>query len=295
MPYPSTISAFTNPQATDRLNSPSHSSIESAQNTGLTELQTFVGTTNASAVGTLIYDIRAAGSDGGGHVQTANKGGTGQTSFSKGDILVAQSSSVISKLAIGANNTDLTASSGDSVGMKWQGQGASIQSLIPPLALFGTVSSTIQYSSSIVQNYGLINIPANITVNTVSMEVTSVLTGGSFRLGLYAENGQSSLFSGVVSSVTTNGVKNFQISSVMVAAGNYWTVFTTLNGRAHFRTWIFDSIVTNLSNLSNATGISTKGAYTGTLTTTAGNLPTTFTPSAIAANAQVATVIRLDN
>lgn len=100
MPYPSTITTFTNPLPTDRLNSPSHSSIETAQNTGLTELQTFVGTL-ASTAGTLIYDIRSANSDGGGHVQAVNKGGTGQTSYTKGDILIASSSSVLAKFAVG--------------------------------------------------------------------------------------------------------------------------------------------------------------------------------------------------
>lgn len=118
MPYPSVVTAFTNPQANDRLNSPSHSSIESAQNTGLTELQTFVGTLSSIA-GTLIYDIRATASNGGGHVQTANKGGTGQTLFIKGDILVAQSSSVLSKLAIGTDGQALIADSTKNVGIKW--------------------------------------------------------------------------------------------------------------------------------------------------------------------------------
>lgn len=58
-----------------------------------------MGTIN-SIVGSLSYDIRGVGSNGGGHVQSANKGGTGQTNFVKGDLLVATSSSVISKLAI---------------------------------------------------------------------------------------------------------------------------------------------------------------------------------------------------
>lgn len=118
MPYPSTVTVFTNPLASNRLNAPSHSSIETAQNTGLTEIQTFVGT-NSSAVGTLIYDIRATASDGGGHVQTANKGGTGQTTYTKGDLLVATSSSVLAKFAVGAEGQTLIASVGAAAGMVW--------------------------------------------------------------------------------------------------------------------------------------------------------------------------------
>ena len=105
MPYPSTLSTFTDPSPSDRLSTTPHSSIESAQNTGIEELQAFVGT-ESSVVGTLFYDIRGAGSNGGGHVQTANKGGTGQTSYTKGDLLVATSSSVLAKLAVSANDND---------------------------------------------------------------------------------------------------------------------------------------------------------------------------------------------
>lgn len=119
MAYPSTITSFSTPQPTDRLNSPSHSSIEGAQNTGITELMTFVGTT-ASVQGSLIYDIRATASDGGGHVQTAVKGGTGQTTFTKGDILTAQSASVLGKLAVGNDGDIIKANSSMAAGMHWQ-------------------------------------------------------------------------------------------------------------------------------------------------------------------------------
>ncbi len=100
MSYPSVVTTFTDPVPTEKLNSPSHSSIETAQNEGLEEVQTFVGT-ESSAVGTLMYDIRATASGGGGHVQSANKGGTGQTVYTAtgGDLLLSTSSSVIAKKA----------------------------------------------------------------------------------------------------------------------------------------------------------------------------------------------------
>lgn len=129
MPYPSIISTISNPQASDRLNNPSHSSIHQAENTAITEIETFVGTLS-STVGTLVYDIRAAASNGGGHVQTANKGGTGQISFNKGDILVAQSSSVLTKLAISTDNLVLTADSSQAVGIKWANASSNVQSFL---------------------------------------------------------------------------------------------------------------------------------------------------------------------
>src|SRR3990167_2511399 len=116
--WPSTLSSLTDPNAGDRLNSPSHSSIESAQNDALEKLETFIGTSSSTA-GTLIYNIRATTSDGGGHVQAANRGGTGQTSYSQGDILVATSASALARLAVGADNQTLQANSSVASGINW--------------------------------------------------------------------------------------------------------------------------------------------------------------------------------
>lgn len=116
--FPSVLSSYTDPQATDRLNNPSHSGIEQAQNDGLEKVEAFIGTLS-SVQGTLMYDIRGAASDGGGHVQSAAKGGTGQTVFTKGDLLVGQSAAVLSKLAIGADTTALLADSSQSTGVRW--------------------------------------------------------------------------------------------------------------------------------------------------------------------------------
>lgn len=118
MPFPSTLSSFSYPNPNDRLNNPSHSGIERTQSSAIGQIETVIGT-DASIIGTIIGDLRNASSSGGGHVQTANKGGTGQTSFNKGDLLVGQSSSVLSKLAIGSDTQTLVADSGSASGVKW--------------------------------------------------------------------------------------------------------------------------------------------------------------------------------
>lgn len=116
--FPSVVSSFTDPLPAQKLNNPSHSAIHSSVNAAVEQLETFIGTLS-SAAGTLMYDIRAAGSNGGGHVQTANKGGTGQTSFTKGDVLVATSSSVLAKLAVGVDGQALLVDSSVAAGVKW--------------------------------------------------------------------------------------------------------------------------------------------------------------------------------
>ena len=118
MPFPSTLSSFTNPTATQKLNSPSHSSIESFQNDAIKQVETIIGT-DASTLGTLIGDLRSASSSGGGHVQAANKGGTGQTAYAKGDMLIAQSASVLSKLVVGTDGQIVKADSSVATGVKW--------------------------------------------------------------------------------------------------------------------------------------------------------------------------------
>lgn len=123
MAYPSTVSNLPDPQASDRLNNPSHSTLHRSENAEIEAIQTFVGTIPASAVGTLIYDIRSPDSNGGGHIQSANKGGTGQTSYNKGDLLVGQSNSVLAKLAVGGDGQVLIANSGAANGVSW-GSGA---------------------------------------------------------------------------------------------------------------------------------------------------------------------------
>lgn len=118
--FPSVLTTFTDPTPTNRLNSPSHSSIESAQNSGISQLEAVIGVSgDSSVVGTYEYWVKSPASNGGGHVQTANKGGTGQTAYTKGDILVAKSSSVLSKLAIGSYGQVLQVDSTTDTGLKW--------------------------------------------------------------------------------------------------------------------------------------------------------------------------------
>lgn len=116
--FPSILNAFTRPTTTDKLNSPSHSGLHNSVSSALGQVEAMIGVMGASSVvGTLSYDVRSPASPGGGHVQSANKGGTGQTTYTKGDILVAQSSSVLSKLAIGSEGNILRISSVNAVGM----------------------------------------------------------------------------------------------------------------------------------------------------------------------------------
>lgn len=118
--FPSILNTFNRPTPTDRLNSPSHSALHNTVSSALGQVETVIGIEGPnSVVGTLQYLIKSPDSDGGGHVQSTNKGGTGQTTYTKGDVLVAQSTSVLTKLAIGTDGTALVADSAQPLGVKW--------------------------------------------------------------------------------------------------------------------------------------------------------------------------------
>lgn len=118
--FPSILNTFNRPTPTDRLNSPSHSALHNTVSSVLGQVQATIGVEGAnSVVGTLMYNVRSPASDGGGHIQTAVRGGTGQNTFTKGDLLVATSASVISKLAVGTDNSFLKANSSVAAGVEW--------------------------------------------------------------------------------------------------------------------------------------------------------------------------------
>lgn len=138
MSFPSTLSVFNRPQATDRLNSPSHSALHNTVSSAVGQLEAVMGLADSNSVlGTIIGDLRSPGSGGGGHIQTANAGGTGQTTFTKGDILVASSTSVLSKLSVGPNGQSLVADSTQSSGIRWGTPG-----IFPTVRIYSSTLTT---------------------------------------------------------------------------------------------------------------------------------------------------------
>lgn len=120
MPFPSVLSTFTRPTASNRLDNPSHSALHNTVSSALGQIEAVIGVEGPnSVVGSLEYLIKSPDSNGGGHVQTANKGGTGQTSYTKGDLLVASSTSVLTKQAIGLDGQALVANSSTATGVSW--------------------------------------------------------------------------------------------------------------------------------------------------------------------------------
>lgn len=296
MAYPSTITTFTNPTSSVYLSAPSHSAIETAQNTDLTAVETFLGVDGASStVGTLIYDIRSPGSNGGGHIQTANKGGTGQTTFNKGDMLVAQSSSVLTKLGVGTDGQALLADSTQATGIKWGLNGgisaASVATVIPYPDFVSTATNQDQIALNTNMHLGRVVLPAQIYLKNVSFNVTSVNSAGPINIGLYSEGGQNQVFSVQTTSIFSNGIATTTlVSSVLVLPGTY---YLGMSPRGSSNYILSANRVDDLSStLSAPTG---KAVVAGKYSIVANTLPTSILTSSINPDQTSGIMVRFDN
>lgn len=203
---------------------------QNSPNAEITALETKVGVDNSSVTTSLDYKVSNPLSDGGGHIQTANKGGTGQTSFTKGDILVASSASVLSKLAVGADSTILVADSSQSTGIKWGSASSSNDwQQLGEMILTGTSGSILAsitsgrkdlmftaYISSVSGN----DIP-NLTINNDNgaiydyqiMRGFSSISGVTSNVGVGLQTvgspGRDVYITGMISNPPTASVKTF--------------------------------------------------------------------------------------
>jgi len=206
--FPSILNTFNRPSSTDRLNSPSHSSLHNTVISAVGQIEAVIGLNsgvNASALGTLMYDIRSPDSNGGGHIQTAVKGGTGQTTFTKGDLLVATGPSVLSKLAAGSDGQLLSANSSTASGVQWGGAGVNkILTIASVISIKATVSET-----SILN----VSIPGSILGTSNAIRAT-------FNIDQFGASNPSIL----VKAMYGGGV----IASVMISPPSSTSMFGTL-------------------------------------------------------------------
>ncbi len=208
MAYPSTISNFTYPNHTQRLNNPSQSSIIGNLNDAILEIQRVVGT-DASTLGTIIGDLRNTDSNGGGHIQAANKGGTGQTAFIKGDILIASSSSVLAKLAVSSTTGEvLTARPTAAVGLEWAAASSGTK-----VAIIASTISVARGATSIFQTVFAASIAGSLLGTNNGIKYTGQILrmdGGAGPSVLFAVNYGNNIVSSFVV-----GIPNTQFSSVV--------------------------------------------------------------------------------
>lgn len=214
--FPSTISTFPIVSPTNRLNSPSHSALHNSVSSVLTQVQTIIGVEGAnSVVGSLEYLIKSPASDGGGHVQTAIKGGTGQTTYTKGDLLVATGPSVLSKLAAGLDGQALVYNSSlvTGIGPGTPG-GTKIYASASIISVPGTLETSIFSTSVPGSTLGTNNAIRATAFFNRQMYVTSVLFRATYGGGVIASImvGATSGFTSITGSLSYTLLANNNVS-----------------------------------------------------------------------------------
>lgn len=242
--FPSTLSTFARPTTTDRLNNPSHSALHNTVSSAVGQIEAVIGLSTSSAVGSLMYDVRSPDSDGGGHVQTANKGGTGQTSYTKGDLLVATSSSVVAKLAVGADGLTIVSDSSVAAGLKWGTPRLTkiIASVLSSIVAQGTVAETSIFSIAIPGSTLGTNNAVRATVNvrdmtfegtTASVILQATYGGARVASVLIAGHSSADLGNGTRGkfefTLFGNGVNSAQAGDLFVSTGKNGSVLGTYN------------------------------------------------------------------
>lgn len=284
MAYPSTYTSFNRPTSTDRLNSPSHSALHNTVSSAVGQIEQTIGLSTSSLVGTLYYDIRSPDSNGGGHVQTANKGGTGQTSYTKGDVLVASSASVLTKLSVGTDGQIIKANSSVATGITWANNETnkvaisasvissgtstvaetSIFSITIPGSTLGTSNAvrarvfvkTIEFGESTAS----VMLKANYGSNTIASVVLGAQTGisptGFIEFNLLA-NANEGLQRGVVHIDIKKASQNF------TAIASTFGVQTTFAGSSSINSSASQTLgITNKYSTSHAANLLTVDGYT---------------------------------
>jgi len=188
---------------------------------------------------------------------TPARGGTGQTTFTKGDILVAQDATTLTKLPIGANGQALYADSIETTGVKWGTPPTAGSVTVGTTTIGSGVTTRVLYDNAGVLGEYTISGTGNVAMTTSPTFVTPVL--GTPASGVltsctgYAMSALTGLGTGVATALAVN----------VGSAG----AFVTFNGALGTPA---SGVVTNLTgtasiNINGTVGATTPG--TGAFTT----------------------------
>lgn len=260
--YPSSILSITNPTPGNTLNSPSHSNQHATENDNIVAIETKLGVDNSSVVSSVDWKIGPNGT-GGGHIQPANQGGTGQTIFNKGDILAASSSSVLGKQGAGADGSAIIYDSTQTNGLNSAVvlTAPTIQNQTPVFGIGSVISASV-YGMQITP------IPSVLTVgqafeimwpNTNASSILALSISSLVAKRLVLPDGTNpevgSLQASMISRIEYDST-NFQITSYSHNVGTTAKKLVQLDGSAKLPA-LDASQLTNIPNTSSWIKVST--------------------------------------
>ena len=150
----------------------------------------------------------------------------------------------------------------------------------------GTVSSDTETTMIL----GLVSIPYQITVNSITIEAVTVSSAGTFDLTVYSEDGGTQKIAVTTASVAAGGNVTTAVASVVLSPGNYYVAINPNGATADvsFRSYSTANVVL----FHTVTG---EPMYAGTETITADTPDATITPTGLTATASNFAVFRFDN
>lgn len=180
----------------------------------------------------------------------------------------------------------------------WQtGGGASVVTMIPrPYCGDAGQSQSAMGGVNTTAYLGMVEVPFAITVNKISFKIgSSITTTGTVDITVYTEDGQTQKIAVTTATITSGVDENLvcttAVSSVALAAGNYYVMFN-LNSTANIDLPFY----TNAGATLIGGIVASEPVFNGSLVITASTPPATFTPSSItSSNSPRTPIIRLDN
>lgn len=167
-----------------------------------TTLNATVVTSSLTSVGTIATGVWQ------GTAVAAGFGGTGQTTYTKGDLLVTPGSTTINKLAVGTDGFLLTADAASTNGLKWAAPAALTTGTT--LALTNTSATGLVVGANGATN-PVFQVDSSTASQAAGMKLTGAATGGTVAL--------AAIDSGSNTNITINGKGTGTIGIGSVSTG----------------------------------------------------------------------------
>lgn len=143
------------------------------------------------------------------------------------------------------------------------------------MGLPALTDDSIQLNSNTVAHVSLFNLPQEINVNTIKINVVTVGTGGTFDIAIFSEDGQTQHLSETTTTISGTGLHTHTLSSELNLPPDNYYFYLAPNSTTDLTVRSFNPS----SGLAAFTDESP--AYAGTYTVTADTVPSTITPSSV--------------
>lgn len=168
--------------------------------------------------------------------------------------------------------------------------------MLPKPEVITSGLSSVQMNSNTTAFVGIIDVPYQIEANTVFIKKNTIGTSGNFKFALFTTDGQTKIMEETFATGSSTGVGLYQLTTdVTIAPGKYYVMICTTS-TTDFNPSFFTTVSAGTlgSNSLYADGGSAL-PFEGTLTISAGTIPSTFSPLNISATANRTLAVRFAN